>query len=395
MTAYYNEHDPYAAQWLRNLIDAGHIAPGDVDERSITEVQAGDLKSYTQCHFFAGIAVWSHALRRAGWPDDRSVWTGSCPCQPFSQAGKQKGFDDARHLWPVWFRLIEECRPAIVLGEQVASALDWLDLVQTDLEAADYAFGASDLCAAGFGGAHIRQRLYYVGLGIPDSSGPLARQRRPEAARHGGSAVAAERAVGLAHASDERRQQDPGGSSADEEADGRARRLGGEPDSDNLAASHGAGGRLAEADSGQCRRLPDGEGRLLDGAQAGRQQGDGEPAAGSELLGLAHHHHQGPQRRPGVPERGDERAAGPGGLETEPRPAHAPLLGREAVDWLFCRDGKWRPVSPGTLPLAHASAGRVGRLRAYGNSLDDETATQFLGAVIEAAALVDDAAGLL
>ncbi len=119
---YYNEIDPYAAQWLRNLIEAGHIAPGVVDERSIVDVKADDLAGFRQCHFFAGIGVWSYALRLAGWPDDREVWTGSCPCQPFSAAGKQSGMSDERHLWPAWFRLIRECKPAVVFGEQVASA---------------------------------------------------------------------------------------------------------------------------------------------------------------------------------------------------------------------------------------------------------------------------------
>jgi DNA (cytosine-5)-methyltransferase 1 len=89
--AYYNEIDPFAAQWLRNLIAAGHIAPGDVDERSIEDVHPSDLKPYAQCHFFAGVGVWSYALRRAGWPDDRPVWTGSCPCQPFSRQAKELG----------------------------------------------------------------------------------------------------------------------------------------------------------------------------------------------------------------------------------------------------------------------------------------------------------------
>jgi DNA (cytosine-5)-methyltransferase 1 len=164
MTAYYNEHDPYAAQWLRNLIAAGHIAPGKVDERSIEDVRPSDLAGFTQCHFFAGIGVWSHALRRAGWPDSRPIWTGSCPCQPFSAAGKGAGFSDERHLWPAWYHLITQCNPNVIMGEQVASAdgLGWLDLVLTDLEAAGYARGAVDLCAAGVGAPHIRQRSWFV-----------------------------------------------------------------------------------------------------------------------------------------------------------------------------------------------------------------------------------------
>ena len=164
MTAFYNEIDPYAAQWLRNLIAAGHIAPGIVDERSIEDIKPVELAGYTQCHFFAGIGVWSRALRLAGWPDDKPVWTGSCPCQPFSAAGKGVGFDDERHLWPAFHWLISQCRPPVVFGEQVASkdGLQWLDLVQTDLEGSGYASAAADLCAAGVGAPHIRQRLYWV-----------------------------------------------------------------------------------------------------------------------------------------------------------------------------------------------------------------------------------------
>ena len=162
--AYYNEIDPYAAQWLRNLIAGGHIAPGDVDERSIVDVRPADLVGYAQCHFFAGIGGWSYAARIAGWPDDKPLWTGSCPCQPFSVAGKQGGQADERHLWPVLFDLIRACEPPVVMGEQVAAAVgkDWLDGVHSDLEAIGYACGAAVVPACAVNAPHRRDRLWFV-----------------------------------------------------------------------------------------------------------------------------------------------------------------------------------------------------------------------------------------
>jgi len=164
MTAYYNENEPFAAEWLRNLIKEGLLPDGEVDDRSICDVRSLDLAGFDQCHFFAGIGGWPLALRLAGWPDDREVWTGSCPCQPFSQAGKGKGQDDHRHLWPDWYRLISKCRPAVIFGEQVPSAIahGWWDTVCDDLEGEGYACGAIIAPAVSIGAPHIRSRLWFV-----------------------------------------------------------------------------------------------------------------------------------------------------------------------------------------------------------------------------------------
>lgn len=162
--AYYNEIDPFAAEWLRRLMIFGHIAPGEIDERSIEDVQPDDLRGFVQCHFFAGVGVWSHALRAAGWSDDRAVWTGSCPCQPFSKAGEGAGFADKRHLWPAFFHLIRERRPDVVLGEQVPVAVKkgWFDLVADDFEGEDYAVGALPFRASDIGEPIERLRLYFA-----------------------------------------------------------------------------------------------------------------------------------------------------------------------------------------------------------------------------------------
>ena len=378
MTAYYNEHDPFAADWLRNLITEGAIAPGDVDTRSIADVTSADLMGYTQCHFFAGIGVWSRALRSAGWPDDVEVWTGSCPCQPFSVSGKGAGIADDRHLWPEFHRLIEECSPHVVFGEQVASpaGLSWLDIVSTDLERTGYAVGAVDTCAAGFGAPHIRQRLYFVA-----DSGQQQYRRRD--------------ALG--------------------DAD---RQLGGSPSS----LQGGRGSRPMQAwvwsvddvaDGGAVR---DGAGVVGDAVGAGlqRHSGDGNGPAGRPqssrpapeasssgiLADFASDRGSGDVNEPGLELWGespeDDASDGRG-------TAAGPVNGFWRVsEWIPCRDGKQRPIEPGTFPLAHGLAAdmgcvlpgqtsprggeapwRKGMIHGYGNALVSEQAKGFIVAYLE------------
>lgn len=217
VSVYYNEIDPAACEWLRELMKNGMIPEGDIDERSISDVEPDDLKRYAQCHFFAGIGGWPLALQLAG-ARDLECWTGSCPCQPFSNNGERRGIEDERHLWPAFHRLIAERRPQLVVGEQVEAAIahGWLDLVSSGLEAAGYACGAAVLGAHSVGAPHVRQRLYWGGVlgdgrqvgplrGEPGESGVLAHAHRlqhEQDARGARGEVAGARGVGYACAGD-------------------------------------------------------------------------------------------------------------------------------------------------------------------------------------------------
>lgn len=170
MAAYYNENDPYAVAWLRELIARGLIAPGDVDDRSIKDVQPEDVRGYAQCHFFAGIAGWSYALRLAGWDDDRPIWTGSCPCQPFSVSGNQRGFDDPRDLWPDFFRIIRAERPPVIMGELTAKKAGraWFDRTYADLENENYASRGVTIPSCAVNAPNERERLYWIAVANAD-----------------------------------------------------------------------------------------------------------------------------------------------------------------------------------------------------------------------------------
>ena len=330
--AWYNENDPKKAAWLRENIKAGLIADGDVDERSITAVSPGDLAGYTQCHFFAGIGIWSYALRLAGWPDDEPVWTGSCPCQPFSAAGQRKGTEDERHLFPVWFRLIQARRPVAVFGEQVSDGdgLAWLDTVLACMDPEGYTLGVVDTCAAGVGAPHRRQRLYFV-----------------------------------AHTAEERHERRRTGATVQQ-----SRTV------EELERLRNAGG-MAHAELPE--RWP---------VAAGRNDGDAAEAGWDEGAGWA-------GERGAAGELGDTEEAGSLSREREldtgatgwrlcgPEQAGAVNGFWRDAEWIWCRDGKWRATEPGTQPLAHGAAARILRLRGYGDGIVAPQAAAFVRAYRE------------
>jgi DNA (cytosine-5)-methyltransferase 1 len=382
MSAWYNEHDRYAAEWLRNLIAAGELPPGEVDERDIRDVRPVELVPYAQCHFFAGIGVWPRALHDAGWPDDRPVWTGSCPCQPFSQAGWGEGFADERHLWPAWHWLIGQSAPDCIFGEQVEGpdGLAWLDLVFSDLEARGYACGAAVFPAAGIGAPHIRSRTYWMAHAYADGlQGRLSGRADQERGVFDRSAGRDGATGGLADTDSEQlrvRNRSPDGAAGSDEGEAQQRqRLRTDGGSDS-----GAGGM---ADAMHTERWPlsinrdDG----CDGADGGWEEAHGLARARNEVLRLGNADCTGREARVIEPMRAGTRSelSAQSGVLGRPSPVNGLWRG---ADWLFCRDGYWRPVEPGAFPLAHGAPARVGRLRACGNALVLPQATAFVEAVM-------------
>ena len=337
MTAsYYNEWDAGAAAWLRELINNKLIPYGYVDERSITEVTPSDLEGFTQCHFFGGIGGWPLALQLAGVPASTRLWTGSPPCQPFSVAGQSLGFDDERHLAPAFLRLIRECKPELLFGEQVAAAIGkhWLDFVFLNLEEKGYACGAAVLPAASVGAPHKRDRLFF-GAHRLAHSGSLSNnewddhpelQRRKNQAEQGGLGSSTSSMADT----DNARPQGRKGMS--------------ECSNQQSAGETGVAGRMAQPNCEQqrqdcCTR------KRTNYVSEGREQ--------------------------------DTTASAGFCSDNATNPHHGFWSG---ADWLGCRDGRFRPVEPGTFPLANGVPARVGRLRGYGNAIVPQVAAEFIKA---------------
>jgi DNA (cytosine-5)-methyltransferase 1 len=355
VNAWYNDNDAFCCDWMAELQKAHLISEGPIDGRGIEEIR-GDEIAGTWAHFFAGIGGWDYALRLAGWPEDREVWTGSCPCQPFSCAGKRKGTDDKRHLWPEFFRIIGKQRPATIFGEQVASkdGRTWFAGVRSDLEGLGYAVGSADLCAAGIGAPHVRQRLFWVAYA---SSAECKWRNESKGKRR--------RILHLANSRENMRMAYP-----------------------------------------ECKRTRAGE----PGEQGSEGSGRNRPAIGCEVVGLADAE-SGGQRTDGSTPRqsgyveqrgkgfrlGDPIGAGLEGREGEPRDhgGECQAVERTGDDvrgpwdycqWIQCGDGKARRIpdaESGILPLATGVPNRVGLLRGAGNSIVPPLAAEFVKAFME------------
>lgn len=352
MSVYYNDTDEYCCLWLFNLMEAGLIPYGDVDQRPIQEVTPQDVRSYTQCHFFAGIAGWAYALRIAGWPDDRPVWTGSCPCQPFSVAGKRKGFSDDRDLWPHWYHLIRECRPTVCMGEQVASAADWLARVRSDLEEVGYAVGCLPIQAACAGAAQYRDRYWIVADAKRDGWG-----QGPTVLRAGQPIVANGREDGSLAYRDLQRQTD-GGLQRGGQLGGPSGAAG-DPDG---AVARQSSERLEE----RCG-LPGGPGEQLASGERNRPLGMVRPPLDGWGQGWTEHE---------LRSRGFSAAV-----------ASSP---DGSVQFVECPDtdrqgrNKWRRLPPPRVRwLGNDVPSRVAKLRALGNSIYPPLAAEVVRAYME------------
>ena len=422
---FYNEWDPYAASWLRQLVEDGHIPPGEVDERDINTIDPDELIRYTQCHFFAGIGGWVYALRLANW-GDRRVWTGSCPCQPFSVAGKKKGASDKeRNLWPVWFNLIKVVRPDTVFGEQVASAVNekyqWLDAVSHDLEDEGYRIGSGILPACSVKAPHIRQRLWFVAdtESMREVSGGL-----PERT-DGSSVIDGRNMADTEHNGRNRSQADTSlegsnesgigipvgddiafarGSMADPQNHRSQRREAVEREgSENLEDEsesdiRGESGRRSKVNGiGMAdpqnhgrdgRTIPVERERPKDLENESESDIRGEPSGHGEVSGIVADNDMADPSDKGL-EGGLSRGQNE---EWEAIDSHVGRSGTtgegepgqwDGIVWVYCKDKKIRPIKPGIQPLAYGVSARVGKLRAIGNAIVPQVAAEIIRAYME------------
>ena len=130
---------------------------------------------------FPGIPIEEDIKNVKGQEFEADVITGGFPCQPFSVAGKQKGTNDNRYLWPEMLRLIKEIKPEFVIGENVQGLINLqngmvLRQVQDDLESEGFEVQCFLIPASGLGAWHKRNRVWI--MGHSKHNGLLASEKR-------------------------------------------------------------------------------------------------------------------------------------------------------------------------------------------------------------------------
>lgn len=426
--AYYNEFDPFAAAWLRELIKAGAITDGDVDERNIEDVCPDDLRGYTRWHLFAGLGAWDYALNQAKW-GDRKVLTCSAPCQPFSSAGKGEGTSDERHLWPTAFHIISQLKAPIIFGEQVSSAINhgWWDLVEDDLAGIGYEVGQKDFPACSVGAFHKRQRLYFVGERKDELADPEHTIWRPESETNFNSY----RRDGFRRSGDPRDMVKPSGERCRETQDSGGRseeRIGDSGESGSLEHSPSDGWESWGTESGGrgvvcgCESsFPAHEGFVGHADDTGPQGLVlGRNGAGERIVGAPGVVDASPLDDSQSARRGIQYPKNIGSsdaqVNTSSDASNSGIDGSgffvdwNSPIWLWCRDGKYRAVERATereleslapgfaadmgfmcdesgngfiSPLIEKGKNRVGRLRGYGNALCAKAAQVFIESYLE------------
>jgi DNA (cytosine-5)-methyltransferase 1 len=461
MEIYFNEIEKFPAQWIKNLAQEGIINIGSiVDERSITEVLPDELEGFQRCHFFAGVAGWEIALQQAGWPKDVPVWTGSCPCQPFSAAGKGRGTADERHLWPEFLRLIATCRPPHIFGEQVsgkkvtgklytqrvwerleqedrraaeeADREAWFRHVQTDLERIGYIVGHCVFPAASVGAPHARQRLYWYARYVCDTYNSI-RKRDPreiyrkkkgvcsKGQQDGNMPFRSESSGSINPLGDskgggrgEERPHQRGLRTRAETSQHETRGSGAECSTCDVAHGNHEHKRSARNASGpanlgwkcEVERMANNSSEGLAGREeqstweerpsAERDGGTSCGMADTTSIGRKNGSEE-PGKSIGVVQQSQKRVVSTNNRRSYPP---GPTNGHwRAADWIYCRDDKWRPVEPGSSPLADgvsakspggrtelarmARASRKGQLAGYGNAIVIPQAVEFIRACME------------
>jgi len=287
-------------------------------------------KHWENVPIYGDIKELTYEKLKANGINNIDIITGGYPCQPFSVAGRKKGEEDPRHLWPEYFRLIKECRPTWVIGENVSGHIKLgLDTVLSDLESEGYSTRTFSISAASIGANHKRERVWIVA----DSNDRLSKQSNEEV-RTGGNTF-------------DNGNSDMANSNI-ERLEGSNRSLSSEHERDKRRDSHEHSDEKIMANSSSERlERHRREYELREDSEEGKVSRSSEDVANSERIR---------QQGPGKP-------IGSSNTETN---------SNGKTSWFNHgseREEGWWDVEPNVGRVAHGIPNRVDRLKSLGNSL--------------------------